>query len=385
MKKYLIFIFIAMVVSGCGKKNSFIINGKAEEASQKTIYIYKLDVSTSVLVDSAVINEKGTFRVRIETTEPDFFQIGFSSEDFITLLAEPGEKIELTFSGKNLSGNYNVSGSKGSELIQKLDQKLFKTKTSLDSIGILYNKASGEPGFETSGPALEQKYLDLLKEQRKFNIVFVIENINSLAAIKALYQRINDNMYVLYETRDLQYLKIVSDTLKRYYPDSKHTKALVSDFEKEQTQFFARRIQQITDTIPETRLNPELKDINGKRIALSSLRGKYVLLTFWSADSRDCVVENLQLKEYYRAYNRKGFEIYQISVDLDEVKWKTAVKFDELPWINTREDDPVNPKNAMLYNVKALPTNYLYDPEGNIIGSNLHGRNLQIKLNQIFN
>jgi thiol-disulfide isomerase/thioredoxin len=384
MKKYLVLIIPVLILSGCNKRNSFTINGKVNEASQNNIYIHEVDVDTPVLIDSAEIDKNGVFRFRIKATEPDFYQVGYSSSDFITLLAEPGERIDLSFNGKTLSDKYTVSGSKSSELIRKLDQKLFDTKVSLDSIDAQYKKASVEPGFEKTGPDLEQKYLDLLKEQRKFNIGFVLENMNSLAAIKALYQRINENMYVLYEPRDLQYLKIVSDSLKRHYPDSKHTKALVSDFEQEKNQFFARSINQIADTIPETKLNPDLKDINGKRVALSSLRGKYVLLAFWSADSRDCISENLQLKEFYKTYNKSGFEIYQINVDQDEEKWKAAVKFDELPWINTREDDPANPKNAILFNVRALPTNYLYDPEGNIIGSNLHGRSLQIKLAQIF-
>jgi hypothetical protein len=137
--------------------------------------------------------------------------------------------------------------------------------------------------------------------------------------------------------------------------------------------------------LPETRLDPDLTDINGKKVRLSSLKGKYVLLAFWSADSRECIAENLQLKEYYRLYNRKGFEIYQINLDEDESVWKSAVKFDELPWINTREDNPANPYYARVYNVKTLPANYLYDPEGSITASNLHGRTLQIKLNQLFN
>lgn len=385
MKKYLALIIPVLIVSGCNKRNSFIIDGKVNETSQHKIYIHKVDIDTPVLIDSAEINKKGIFRFRIKTTEPDFYQVGYSSEDFITLLAEPGEKINLIFSGKDLSGNYSVSGSEGSMLVHTLDQKLLETKSRLDSIDALYEAASKEPGFETRGPGLEKEYLDLLKEQRKFNIGFIIENMTSLAAIKALYQRINENMYVLYETRDLQYLKIVSDSLKRYYPDSKHTKALISDFEKEHTLFFARNIQRMTDTIPETKLNPDLKDINGKRIALSSLQGKYVLLAFWSANSRDCVSENLQLKEFYKTFNKQGFEIYQINIDQDEEIWKAAVKFDELPWINTREDDPANPKIAILYNVRTVPANYLYDPEGNLIASNLHGRTLQIKLNQIFN
>jgi hypothetical protein len=385
MKKYLALIIPVLILAGCSKRNSFTINGKVNDITQKSIFIHEVNINTPVLIDSAEISKKGTFRFRIKALEPDFYQVGYSSIDFITLLAEPGEKIELEFNGKSLFGNYTVSGSKGSGLIHTLDQKLLETKASLDSIDKLYEEASREPGVETRGPVLEQEYLDLIKKQRKFNIAFILDNMNSLAAIKALYQRINENMYVLYEPRDLQYLKIVSDSLKRHYPDSKHTKALISDFEKEQNQFFARNLQKMTDTIPEMKLNPELKDINGKRISLSSLRGKYVLLSFWSADSRDCVVENLQLKEYYRTYSKKGFEIYQINIDQDEEKWKTAVKFDELPWINAREDDPANPKNAILYNVRTLPANYLYDPQGNIIASNIHGRTLQIKLNQLFN
>ncbi len=54
-------------------------------------------------------------------------------------------------------------------------------------------------------------------------------------------------------------------------------------------------------------------------------------------------------------------------------------------WNNAfNEDDPENPLNARLFNVKSLPANYLFDPEGKIIGSNLHGKTLQIKLNQLF-
>ncbi len=107
-----------------------------------------------------------------------------------------------------------------------------KQKANLIPLSTLYKKAEKEPGFETKRPLLEEEYLNLIKEQRKFNIEFIIKNITSLAAIKALYQRIDDQTYVLYEPRDLQYLKIVSDSLKHYYPNSKHTKALVSDFTK---------------------------------------------------------------------------------------------------------------------------------------------------------
>jgi thiol-disulfide isomerase/thioredoxin len=206
-----------------------------------------------------------------------------------------------------------------------------------------------------------------------------------MASIKALYQRIDENAYVLYDPKDLQYLKIVSDSLGRYYPGSKHVKALTEDLKKGLNQMNTRKIEDMANSFPVTKLDPNLKDINGKQIALSSLKGKVVLLTFWSVNSKECIAENIQFKSLYKTYNKKGFEIYQINLDENEEKWRAEVKFDELPWISTREEDPLNPVNAMLFNVKSLPANYLFDRDGNLAGMNLHGRSLQIKLNQLFN
>jgi len=385
MKKYIIIVAIIpfLALTGC-KKNHITIEGSVKDKIQDYIYVSKVDINRPILIDSSKINSKGDFRLSIKAAEPDFYQIGFSNVNFANLLARPGEKIKIDFNSNNLYEDYTVTGSEGSEQMQLLDFKLTGTKRKLDSLNNLYEQASAEPDFETLGPLLEQAYLELIKEQRKFNIEFILSNLNSLSAIKALYQQIGDETYVLYDARDLQYLKIVSDSLKHHFPESKHTKALISNFEKEMNQFTARRLQMTANSLPEVKLDPELTDINGKRITLSSLKGKYVLLTFWSAESRDCIADNLQLKEFYRRYNRMGFEIYQINLDEDETVWRNAVRFDELPWISTREDDPSDPRNAILYNVKSLPTNYLYDPEGNIIATNLHGRNLQIKLNQIF-
>jgi hypothetical protein len=384
MKRFLILFITILLISGCKRNNILTIEGSLKESRQKYIYIRKVNINVSVIIDSSEITGKGTFRFKIKTSEPDFYQVGYSETNYANLLAEPGERIKLNFTGKDLYNNYTVTGSKGSELVQILDLKLIETKRRIDSLDIVYEKASKEPDFEKTRPLIEQKYMDIIKDQRMFNIKFILKNMSSLSAIKAIYQKIDEETYVLYEPRDLQYLKIVSDSLRRHYPESKHTKALVSNFEKELSQFNTRNLQIAASKLPGTKLDPDLKDIDGRRIALSSLKGKYVLLAFWSARSRDCIADNLQLKEFYKLYNKQGFEIYQINIDEDESVWRTAVKYDELPWINTKEDDPANPKNVRLYNVQTVPMNYLYDPEGNIIGTNLHGRNLQIKLNQIF-
>jgi thiol-disulfide isomerase/thioredoxin len=385
MKRSLIFLLPLLIAAGCQNKNTFTINGVVKEAKNKTLLLNKVNVNTLMFIDSSKIRNNGKFKFKIEATEPDFYQLGFSNTDFITILAEPGEKINLVFKGNSLSQDYTVTGSEGSEKIRMLDMRLARTKMKLDSLRNIYEAASKKPAFDEKGPLIESEFDRILKEIRKKNIEFIISNTKSMASIKALYQRIDDNTYVLYDPRDLQYMKIISDSLGRYYPNSKNVQALAEDVKRELNQMYARQFQNLASSSPEIKLDPNLKDINGNRIALSSLRGKVVLLTFWSVESKDCIAENLQLKDIYKTYNKKGFEIYQINVDEDEGKWEREVKFDELPWINTREDDPKNPRNAVLYNVKALPTNYLYDRDGNITGSNLHGRYLKIKLNQLFN
>jgi hypothetical protein len=384
MKKSLILLILVIFTLSCKKNDSFLVNGHIKNVKQKYIYISRVDINTTSLIDSSKINKQGNFRFRIKSKEPDFYQIGSSAKDFMTLLASPGEKIELAFKGDYMFNDYTVSGSEGSEQVRLLDNKLIRTKNSLDSLSNVYDKVSNEPGFDSKKSIIEQEYLRIIKEQRKFNIVFIIQHTTSLATIKAIYQKINDNTYVLYDAHDLQYLKIASDSLKRYYPESKHTKALINDFGKELNQLYASQLRQLTQSIPETKLDPSLIDLNGKRITLSSLKGKYVLLSFWSTESRECIVENLQMKEYYQLYHAKGFEIYQINLDKEESTWRSEVKFDDLPWINTREDNPADPKFTRLFNVKALPANYLFDPKGLIIASDLHGNNLKIKLTQLF-
>ena len=64
---------------------------------------------------------------------------------------------------------------------------------------------------------------------------------------------------------------------------------------------------------------------------------------------------------------------------------KNVVRFEEIPWISVREADPQNPVYSRVMNITSLPSNLLYDPQGNIVNTNLTGRNLLIRMDQIFN
>ena len=136
----------------------------------------------------------------------------------------------------------------------------------------------------------------------------------------------------------------------------------------------------------ETRTYPELegKDMYGNEVALSSLEGNIVLVDFWSAESGSSNAFNAELKEIYAKYESEGFRVYQVSADLSKAVWVTAVQEQRLPWISVCDFRGEASPMLHAYNVRKLPSNYLIDREGNIIGKDLYSKALEDKLEDIF-
>ena len=383
MKRFVLILLIAAAVAGCGKDDKVVIKGTFAEEKDGVVYLDQSDVDKSTVIDSATL-KRGRFKFSTEISGPEFLQIRDNKNDFIGLLATPGEEIILNLKSAPLVMNYTVSGSIGSDLIKELDQHLFTTKVTLDSLSKVYSALSGAE-IAARGADLEKAYVDAVDAQRKYTIGFILENISSMASVKALYQRIDENTYVLYHPNDLQYLKIVSDSLSVKYPVSKHVRALKDNVAAELNQMYINRMVSMASEASPGKADPALPDMNGKMIRLSSLRGKYVLVTFWATTSEASLGELPSLKAIYSLYHSKGLEIYQVSLDADPNRWKTVIKYEDIPWISVREEDPENPAFARLMNINQIPSNLLYDPDGNIINTNLFGRNLQIRMDQLFN
>ena len=387
MKRFFTLLVVIMaIISGCSKKQATITGNFTQGTEKSYIYLSKIEIDQSIFVDSAKISNNN-FRFKVDITDPTFFMVGTSDNEFVTILAEPGEKVSLKFNSKTPNRNYTVSGSEGSANIQKLDNDLLKTNKTLDSLVTVYSDMLTNNADPKAISDIEELYTKTVKDQRMKNIKFIIENTHSFASVYALYQQYEDQQYVLYDNKDLQYIKIVTDTLSKYHPNSKIVSAMKADLERGTQALISQQVNRIiqSEDLGEAVIDPNLLDSNGKRVSLSSLRGKYVLLDFFSFNSTDCVANNEDMKQLYKIYHKKGFEIYQINIDESEDEWRQYISYEDIPWISLREDDPYYLENARLFNVRTLPANYLFDTKGNIIASNLFGRNLRIKLDQIFN
>ena len=318
------------------------ITGKIDnKGAFNKIYLENI-VSQQELV-SADLAEDGTFSLNTDIKQTDFFRLRLDEENYLILIIKPGEKITVNADINKLF-EPEITGSENSSLIYST----FKTSQEYDQ-------------------KVEEYALKVQKEKQDYIRKMILDNLNSLSTLFFIDELSIDEDFEIYQKLDA--------SLYAKYPDN----FLVQELHKkvQGANFLA-----IGSEAPEI----DLPNPDGKNIKLSSLRGNYVLIDFWAAWCRPCRVESPNMVKLYEKYNKKGFEIYSVSLDQTKEAWIKAIEQDGLgKWTHVSDLQYWNSAAGREYGVESIPFTVLIDKEGIIIAKGLRGADLEAKLAEIFN
>lgn len=371
----------ALILGGCNSENNVKLTGSLVGLKNHNVVLEQVTTAGSLFVDSVRTDKNGAFAFKFKTqkNEPEFYNLVANSQH-VPLIISPGENIEFR-AGGNISKDYEIKGSPDSERIKELNTIIAKAIDRIDSMKVIFNatedfeeKKNLTTEFIKTGVKLKQNY-----------ITFIVENSNSMAALYALYQVMPDGDVMFNQNSDLVYYRLVADSLNVKYPDAPHVKRLINDVKKMEANINLQSMLSYGNLNESNYPDLNLPDMFGNNIRLSSVNnGKVVLLDFWVTVDPNAKMKNFEIKKVYEKYHDKGFEVYQIALDLNKSAWVTAVQDSKLPWISVCDFKGANSPAARLYNVQKVPANYLINAKGEIIGKNLTDAELDKKLAELF-
>ncbi|MFZ9159908.1 MAG: TlpA family protein disulfide reductase [Aquirufa sp.] len=217
------------------------------------------------------------------------------------------------------------------------------------------------------------------KQEKRIQAEFTQAQATSTAKIKELIPQMGSHLVALWATnflpaeKEMASLEDIANRLAKARPNHPQVKQFVANLQ---------RLQGVNEGAMAPEIN--LATPEGPNLALSSLRGKYVLIDFWASWCGPCRRENPNVVKTYAAYKDKGFEIYGVSLDQDREAWLKAIEKDQLVWKHVSDLKYWSSAGAQAYQVNSIPQTFLLDKEGRILAKGLRGAALDQYLAQLF-
>lgn len=344
-----LFVIASILAVACGR--SAKIDATIEGAAD--VIVKLLDVNEFKVLDTVKVDGAGkfTYKVKVQDGQPEFVYFFHGETKVASLLVQGGDR--LTVQADTL-GNYTVEGSEESLKLAEVERDYASALARLTSIAERLGTAKSEDQVRALRQELGQEYISYYRSRVKY----VMSNSHSLSVVPIFYQNFGEGLPVFGQSTDAIHFRSVADSLAMVYPDSKYVKALKSEAERRMNYLELETRLGLAQEIayPEV----ELPDLQGQKRKLSEVDAKVVMLHFWTASDAEQKMFNLDvLKPVYEEFHGKGFEIYQVSLDIDKGMWAQVVKQQSLPWVNVCDSRGVASPYAAAYNLPVVPATFI--------------------------
>lgn len=358
-------------------ENNFHLEGTITGASLQKVKIEASSPNGTIAVAETMTNSDGKYVLdgNIPGLGVYSMTIGNDPANAIVLPLDINDRAVISGSLKDFAVSPKMSGAKWAKPLMKY-MKLFKE----------FSEAQMEqlPKIEDDEERIA-KYLELRKPLDAFLKKQVTADPgNSVNLILASLLVPTQELGIQHwDPENLDVLKKMESAYLKEHSDSPFTATLTQQLAQIEAQY--NNYEQFNSG---TLAAPEIamKNPKGTELRLSSLKGKVVLIDFWASWCGPCRKENPNVVKLYKKYKSKGFEVFSVSLDQDANAWNKAITQDGLIWPN-HVSDLLGWQTPMtqLYGFNAIPYTVLVNEEGNIVGVNLRGEELEQKLKEVLN
>jgi peroxiredoxin len=365
MRKLSYLLVIALLAGACSSEPHYVVTGNIEGSDSVTFYLQKREAGKTINIDSAV-SKKGTFKMKGGKVDyPQLVQLVAGDTRKRTSFYLENSEINIKGSLDSLF-KADITGSKTQDEYRSFVES---NKPLSDAYSALYSQyqAANQAGDAVRVAQLEKQADSIQKEMVNLQKAFVKNNPSSYVAPSIL-----TSLSYEMEAPEIEEMINAFDTTIANLPQVKTLKERV----------MVMKSVAVGQKAPDFTLN----DVNGTPVSLYSKLGPKVLLVdFWAAWCGPCRQENPNVVKVYKEFNKKGFDVFGVSLDQRKEDWVKAIADDKLTWTHVSDLQYWNNAAAKLYAVNAIPANFLLDANGIIIGRNLRGDDLYKKVNEIVN
>lgn len=364
MRKLFYLLVIAFIAASCSKAPKYVVSGTVDGAESGVVLLQKRIPGGYSVLDSAVL-ENGVFKME-----------GFIDYPQMVMLSIKGARGGMNFFLENSEISINghadslylasVTGSASQSEYETYRASFEGSNSNMQTAFEKYRVAK-TAGDEELASAIEKELEGFENQQLDMKKQFITNNPASFITPTVL----NEISYYL-EAPDMESLLGGLDTtLNKVEAVTKLKERLVS-----------LKTVAIGQKAPDFTLN----DVTGTPVTLYSKVGgntKLLLVDFWASWCGPCRQENPNVVKVWNEFNKKGFDVFGVSLDSKEDAWKKGIEDDKLTWTHVSDLKYWDCAPAKMYAVSAIPANFLLDENGIIVGHNLRGEDLAAKVAEI--
>ena len=363
VSKLLLLVVASIALVSCGGSDApskVKIQGTIAGAPSSKVILEKFGIGGSVIIDSLMTDSKGNFvyELDVEAGDPQILYV-HGAEEPVALLLESGNNVSFTV---DADGNVGINGSEESVKLTQLEKEYRSVMTSITDLSNMIDSTSSQQYVEDVLKKINAEYVNY----HKSSVKYVTENMSSMTSVPVLYRYVGDAP-LFSKPEDAIKFSMVADSLLAAYPSSKLAMDMREDADRRVSSW--QVAEMVKNTEPQGYYDIELPGLDGEKKKLSDLDAKVILLCFWTASDGAQNRFNVDvLKPLYEKYHEKGFDIYQVSLDVDKTLWATTVLGQKLPWTNVCDKNGVYSEHALKYNLETLPYSFIISDDELVYG-----------------